>query len=232
MMQNRINKFLKLSLAILIIVTAIWFVNRIGINQLRTNVAQFGIWAPLTLILLRLTSIIIPVLPGTAYALLSGALLGFGQGLMVVIIADSLACNTNFFIARRYGRQVVQRIVGKRLMNKLDQWSKKYLEGNFFIMTGTLMTSFFDYICYAIGLSHISWKRFVSALGVSLIIFKPSVVAAGAGLIQGEKLLIGGSLIGMLVIGIISAWFRSKEKQLAQSEQESNIPKYDSSRHP
>jgi uncharacterized membrane protein YdjX (TVP38/TMEM64 family) len=225
-MQNKIIKFLEVSLVVLIIVIAIWFVNRVGIEQLRANIAQFGIWAPLTLLLLRLTSITVPVLPGTAYALLSGALLGFGQGLIVVVIADFLACNTNFLIARRYGRGVVQRIVGKRLMNKLDQWSKKYLEGNFFLMTGTLMTSFFDYICYAIGLSRISWKRFVCALGVSLAIIKPPVVAAGAGLLQGEKLLIGGSLLGMLAIAVISAWFRRKEKQITPPEQQI-LPKQD-----
>jgi uncharacterized membrane protein YdjX (TVP38/TMEM64 family) len=219
MMQQRIIKIFELSLIVLMIVAVIWFVNRFGIDQIRANVAQFGIWVPLLLLLLRLSSIVVPVLPGTAYALLSGALLGFGQGLVVVIIADSLACNTNFLIARRYGRGAVQRLVGKRFMHKLNRWSQKYLEGNFFLMTGSLMTSFFDYVCYAIGLSRTSWKRFVCALGVSLVIVKPPVVAAGAGLLQGEKLLIGASLIGMLVIAIISAWYRRKEKQGIQPDQ-------------
>jgi uncharacterized membrane protein YdjX (TVP38/TMEM64 family) len=210
-MQQKIGKFLELTLVIVMIAGAIWFVDRFGIDQIRANFAQFGIWGPLILLLLRLTSIIVPVLPGTAYALLAGALLGFGQGLAVVIIADFLACNTNFFIARRYGRRAVQRLVGKKYMRKLNRWSRKYLVDNFFLMTGALMTSFFDYICYALGLSRISWKRFVSALTVSLMIVKPPVVAAGAGLIAGEKLLIGGSAIGMLAIAIISARLRRKK---------------------
>jgi uncharacterized membrane protein YdjX (TVP38/TMEM64 family) len=210
-MQEKIGKFLELTLVILMIAGAVWLVNRFGIEQIRANAAQFGIWVPLILVLLRLTSIIVPVLPGTAYALLAGALLGFGQGLTVVWIADFLACNTNFFIARRYGRRAVQRIVGKRYMRKLNRWSRKYLVGNFFLMTGALMTSFFDYVCYALGLSRITWQRFISVLGVSLVIVKPPVVAAGAGLIEGEKLLIGGSAIGMLAIAIISARLRRKK---------------------
>lgn len=218
-MQQRIIKFLELSLVVLLIAGAIWFVNRFGIEQIRANVAQFGIWAPVILLCLRLTSIVVPVLPGTAYALLSGALLGFGKGLMIVFIADFLACNTNFFIARRYGRGAVQRLVGKRFMDKLNRWSQKYLADNFFLMTGALMTSFFDYICYAVGLSRISWKRFVSALGMSLVIVKPPVVAAGAGLLEGEKLLIAGSVLGMLAIAIISAWLRRKATQQDQPEQ-------------
>lgn len=218
-MQHRIIKILEFSLVVLLIAIAIWFVNRVGIDQIRTNVAQFGIWAPFMILLLRLTSIVVPALPGTAYAVLSGALFGFLQGFIVIAIADFLACATNFFIARRYGRGVVQRLVGKRFMDRLDRWSQKYLEGNFFLMTGALMTSFFDYICYAAGLSRMPWKRFMSALGLSIVIVKPPVVAVGAGILQGEKLLIGVSVVGVLAIAIISAWVRRKGSQTANSDQ-------------
>lgn len=212
-MQHRIIKILEFSLVVLLIAGAIWFINRVGIDQIRTNVAEFGIWTPFMILLLRLTSIVVPALPGTAYAILSGALLGFVQGVAVIAIADFLACTTNFFIARRYGRGVVQRLVGKRFMDKLDRWSKKYLEGNFFLMTGAMMSSFFDYICYAAGLCRMPWQRFMSALGLSIVLVKPPVVAVGAGILQGEKLLIGASVLGVLAIAIISAWTRRKANQ-------------------
>lgn len=217
-MQQRIIKVLEFSLVVLLIAGAIWFINRVGIDQIRTNVAQFGIWAPLIILLLRLSSIVIPVLPGTAYAILSGTIFGFAQGLMVIAIADFIACTTNFFIARRYGRPVVQKLVGKRFMEKLDRWSKKYLEGNFFLLTGAMMSSFFDYICYGAGLSRMPWQRFMSALGLSIILVKPPVVAVGAGILQGEKLLIGVSVVGVLAIAFISAWTRRKAKQTADLE--------------
>lgn len=219
-MQHRIIRILEFSLVVLLIAAAIWFVNRVGIDQIRTNVAQFGIWAPFMLLFLRLTSIVVPTLPGTAYAILSGALFGFVQGLVVIVVADFLACTTNFLIARRYGRGVVQRLVGERFMNKLDQWSQKYLEGNFFLMTGALMSSFFDYICYGAGLSRMPWKRFMSALILSIVIVKPPVVAVGAGILQGEKLLIGASVVGVLTIAVISAWTRRKAKQTTNSDQQ------------
>lgn len=131
-MQRRIIKTLEFSLVVLLITSAIWLINRVGIERIRTNVAQFGIWAPFVILLLRLTSIVVPALLGTVYAILSGALFGFVQGVIVSAIADFLACTTNFFIARRYGRVVVQRLVGERFMDKLTLWSRKYLEGNFF----------------------------------------------------------------------------------------------------
>lgn len=217
-MQRRIIKILEFSLVVLLLAGAIWFINRVGIDRIRTNVAQFGIWAPFIILFLRLTSIVVPALPGTAYAILSGALFGFAQGVIVIAIADFLACTTNFFIARRYGRGVVQRLVGERFMNRLDQWSRKYLEGNLFLMTGALMSSFFDYICYAAGLSRMPWKRFISALGLSIALVKPPVVAVGAGILQGEKLLIGATVVGVLAIAIISAWTRHKGNQTANPD--------------
>ena len=218
-MQRKIIKILELSLIVLLIAGAIWLINRVGIEQIRTNVAGFGIWAPLIIMLLRLSSVVVPVLPGTAYAILSGALFGFAQGLVVIAIADFLACSANFFIARRYGRPVVQRLVGKRFMNKLERWSKKYLEGNFFLLTGAMMSSFFDYMCYGAGLCRMPWQRFMSALGLSIVLVKPPIVAVGAGILQGEKLLIGASVVGVLAIALISAWTRRKANQTAEGDQ-------------
>lgn len=57
------------------------------------------------------------------------------------------------------------------------------------------------------------WKRFISALGLSIVIVKPPVVAVGAGILQGEKLLIGASVVGMLAIAAISAWTQRQGNQ-------------------
>lgn len=57
------------------------------------------------------------------------------------------------------------------------------------------------------------WKRFISALRLSIALVKPPVVAVGAGILQGEKLLIGASIVGVLAIAIISAWTRRKGNQ-------------------
>ncbi|WP_233221105.1 TVP38/TMEM64 family protein [Chlorogloea sp. CCALA 695] len=217
-MQRKIIKILELTLIVLLIAGAIWLINRVGIEQIRNNVAQLGVWTPFIIMLLRLICIVVPVLPGTPYAILAGALFGFAQGLVIIAITDFLACSVNFFIARRYGRGVVQRFVGKRFMDKLDLWSKKYLGGNFFLLTGAMMSIFFDYISYGAGLCRVPWQRFISALGLSIVLVKPPLVAVGAGVLQGEKLLIGASVVGILAIALMSAWTRRKAHQTANSE--------------
>ncbi|RUT05325.1 hypothetical protein DSM107010_55970 [Chroococcidiopsis cubana SAG 39.79] len=85
-------------------------------------------------------------------------------------------------------------------------------------MTSALMSGFFDYVCYAAGLTQMPWKRFLSTLGLSIALVKPPVVVVGAGILQGEKLLIGALVVGMLAIAIVSAWTRRKGNQTEDSD--------------
>jgi uncharacterized membrane protein YdjX (TVP38/TMEM64 family) len=203
-------KILRWVLIGVLITLAIWLLNKIGIEQVRESVDQFGIWAPAILFGLRFTSIIVPVLPGTAYAILAGGLFGFTQGLLIVALADLASCTFNFYIARRYGRGLVERFVGEQFMEKVDHLGKRHLEHNFFLMTGFLMTGLFDFVAYAIGLTQIRWQTYLIALLASIIIAKPLWVAAGAGIFEGSQLLLGFALLGAFGIGIVTAVVRRK----------------------
>src|SRR3712207_9299898 len=62
-----------------LIALVFWLLNKIDIEQVREQVKQFGIWAPVFVFGLRFTRVIVPVLPGTASAVLAGGLFGFLQ---------------------------------------------------------------------------------------------------------------------------------------------------------
>lgn len=188
-----------------LITLAIWLLNKFGIEQVREQVDRFGIWAPAIVFGLRFTSIIVPVLPGTAYAILAGGLFGFAQGLLVVALADLASCTFNFYIARRYGRSLVERFVGEQFMEKVDRLAQQHLEGNFFLMTGLLMTGLFDFVAYAAGMTTMRWQSYFLALIVSIVIAKPLWVAAGAGIFEGSQLLLGFAILGAFGIGIVTA---------------------------
>lgn len=89
-MKAKLISVLRWGFIIFLITITIWLINQVGIEQIRAYLQKFGVWAPLILILLRAFSIVIPALPGTAYALLAGGLFGFYQGLIVIILADLL----------------------------------------------------------------------------------------------------------------------------------------------
>ena len=46
-------------------------------------------------------------------------------------------------------------------------------------MTALLMSGFFDFVCYAIGLTKITWKKFMPALIFSILISDSPFVASG-----------------------------------------------------
>ncbi len=196
-----------------LITLAIWLLNKYGIEQVREQVDRFGIWAPAIVFGLRFTSIILPVLPGTAYAILAGGLFGFAQGLLVVALADLASCTFNFYIARRYGRGLVERFVGQQFMEKVDRLAQQHLERNFFLMTGLLMTGLFDFVAYAAGMTTIRWQSYFLALIVSILIAKPLWVAAGAGIFEGSQSLLGFAILGAFSIGIVTAVVQRQSKQ-------------------
>ena len=130
--------------------------------------------------------------------------------MLLVFIADLAACSFSFLLSRYLGRDFVGRFLGGRQMQKIQNISKRYLEDNFFLMTGLLMTSWFDFVCYAIGLTKISWKKFMPALTFSIIISDIPFVAAGYTLsgfndvslnkiFNGEVDIISGSYLFLLI---------------------------------
>jgi uncharacterized membrane protein YdjX (TVP38/TMEM64 family) len=197
----------------IVIVVAIALVKQVGIEQIRANAAQLGVWAPFSLLLLRSVSIVIPAIPSTAYSVLAGTLFGFWQGIAIIAIADFAACSGNFYLAKRYGRGIVQRLVGQRFMGKVDSFSSNYLENNPFLVAGFLMTGLFDFVCYAVGLTQMQWRKFLPALILGILISTPPVVALGAGIFTGGKLLLGLALLGMFALAFLAGWLNRQHNK-------------------
>ena len=143
-----------------------------------------GNWGIFLIIFLRLTSIVIHILPGTYCLLISGYLFGLVNGLLISSISDLLACSISFILAKKYGRKILKRIMPKNYLNKFETISKKYLERNFFLLTGFLMTGWFDFVSYGVGLTKLKWRKFLLALCISIFLSDLPFVATGNGLRQ------------------------------------------------
>ena len=141
-------------------------------------------WGILLIIALRLISIIVPILPGTYCLLISGYLFGLVNGLLISCISDIVACSFSFTISRLYGRKIIQKIMPIRYLNKFETLAQNYLEKNFFLLTGFLMTGWFDFVSYGVGLSKLKWRTFISALILSAFLSDLPFVATGNGIRQ------------------------------------------------
>ena len=143
-----------------------------------------GNWGILFILLLRLISIVIPILPGTYCLLISGYLFGLANGLIISFIADLMACSLSFSISRIYGRRILKKLMPKKYLDKFESISKNYLEQNFFLLTGFLMTNWFDFISYGVGLTKLKWRKFLIALCISIFFSDLPFVATGNGFRQ------------------------------------------------
>tara|TARA_Y100000589_G_scaffold217208_1_gene204870 strand:+ start:299 stop:931 length:633 start_codon:yes stop_codon:yes gene_type:complete len=208
----KLKKFLLIIFFVAIAIVLIYFIQNYGIEPLRTKVANMGIWAPFGIFILRGISIILPALPSSAYSLLAGSLLGFQTGYLTILISDIVFCQIAFFIARNYGRDPVRKLVGFKAMNRIESFNHNQLEGNFFLMTGLLMTGLFDFLSYAIGIGGTRWRIFTPALLISLLISDSILVAVGAGVSQGAGILLGIALLGMFALATISGLVKKTSK--------------------
>ena len=143
--------------------------------------ALSGNWGILLILLLRFISIVIPVLPGTYCLLISGYLFGLVNGLLISFIADLVACSISFSLSKKFGRKILKRIMSKKYLNKFENLSKNYLEKNFFLLTGFLMTGWFDFVSYGVGLTKLRFRKFLLALIVSVLLSDLPFVATGNG---------------------------------------------------
>ena len=205
------KKALKISAFIIALILIIFYLQKYGIEPLQAAVNKMGIWAPLGLFLLRGISIILPALPSSVYSLLAGSLLGFKTGYLTIILSDLVFCSLAFFIGRQWGREPVSRLVGQKAMKRIDGFSKNQLEGNFFLMTGLLMTGLFDFLSYAIGISRTQWRIFAPALLISVLISDSILVAVGAGVTQGASLTLGIALLAMFALATMTGLMKKTQ---------------------
>ena len=204
----KLRKFLSILFFVAIAIVLIYIIQNYGIEPLRIQVANMGIWAPVGIFTLRGISIILPALPSSAYSLLAGSLLGFQTGYFTILISDIVFCQAAFFIARNYGRAPVRNLVGIKAMKRIESFNQNQLEGNFFLMTGLLMTGLFDFLSYGLGLGGTKWRIFTFSLLLCLVIFDAVAVAVGAGL--ADAVYIGFAMIGMFGLAIITGLIKKR----------------------
>ena len=206
--KEKLQKFLIISLCILAAVLFYYFIVIEWEEEINQIVKDMGILAPLGIFILRGISTIFPVISNLPYAILAGKLLDFKTACLTIFLADFVSCQAAFWIARNLGREPVRRLVGIKAMKRIESFNQNQLEGNFFLMTGVLMTGLFDFLSYGLGLGRTRWSLFTSALLLCLLIFVPVAVAIGAGM--ANKIYILFAMIGMFVLAMISGLVKKK----------------------
>lgn len=118
-------------------------------------ILSFGIWAPIIFIFIFLVTIIIPPLNSTPL-LYVGYFLFKNHVLVYAYLATVIGSAANFLIAKRWGRKLVIKLVGKESSKKIDEVSEKYgLKSLIFLRF--FQSHFSDFVSYAYGLTKMNF---------------------------------------------------------------------------
>ncbi|MDD5040510.1 MAG: VTT domain-containing protein [Patescibacteria group bacterium] len=157
-------------------------------------VSRFGASGPLALMLTVVIESIIAPLPGTFISIGAGVLYGVWPGMLYVWVANIIGSTCSFWIARKLGRPIVQKIIKERTIAKYD----KFLRRNRFLVLAMYAVPIFplDMFGYVIGLADMKYRRFLFIITVGFAINLSILTTFGSKLLSAS----GGARLGYAFI--------------------------------
>ncbi len=131
-------------------------------ESLRLYMKQFGVAAPLFLTGFQAFQVVVPVVPGylgcAAGALAFGTVTGFWCNYIGISAGSVIA----YFLARKYGMDIVLTMFSRKQYEKWSGLVKKSRSYDAFLFVATLLPLFpDDFLCYFSGLMNMDRKKFI-----------------------------------------------------------------------
>jgi uncharacterized membrane protein YdjX (TVP38/TMEM64 family) len=183
------------------------------LSEVKTFVDRFGVWAPVVFVFTKASTMVFAPLSGSPLYPVAGALFGFWKGFWILTLGDFLGGTISFWIARVYGLKITERFVKsessliKKILTHLGT-----LKG--FIFARICFMPMPEIVCYAAGLTKMSYMQFII---VHMLVSIPmTAVLVGAGALftfELSPLIIFGLLaVGTIATIIGGAWFYKQTK--------------------
>jgi uncharacterized membrane protein YdjX (TVP38/TMEM64 family) len=134
-----------------------WFPRQ---EEVAAWVERLGAWGPLAIVLLELTQALLAPIPGQAIEAVSGYLYGPWLGALFPLIGMALGSFLLFLLARRFGRPLVVKLVGRESMGRLDDLVRRG-GAPFFFLIWLLPFAPDDLACAAAGLTAMPPRQFL-----------------------------------------------------------------------
>lgn len=172
-------------------------------EQLRDWLDQFGLFAPLALILVQATQVIVAPVPGQVIALVSGYAFGPVAGTVYSLAGVLLGSAIAFTLAKRFGRPLVERLLHEDVVAQFDEFVDQVgIPGLFvFVIIPGLPD---DAICFLSGLTKWRLRTFLLVIVVGRLPAYVLTVYAGGELAAGETrpaLALLGALAAVSALG-------------------------------
>jgi len=158
------------------------------IDYLIDYINGFGIFAEVALIIITILEVLIAPIPPLVLYITAGILFGPFKGGVLVLIGNVLGASIAFLIARKLGREHINKVIDKKVEERFNLFLKKYGFVSIFLLRVNPITSS-DLISYLSGLTNISMRKFIlgTSLGLAPLIFLQTYI--GGDLIKGNPFL-------------------------------------------
>lgn len=173
---------------------AMFILSSLNVDIVRGYILSYGILAPIVSFILMVFQSIIAPLPAFMITFANAGLFGWVKGAILSWTSSMVGAALCFYIARYFGRNLVEKLTSKFALESIDQFFEKY--GNYAVVVARLLPFIsFDIVSYAAGLTSMSFWKFIIATGIGQL---PATIVysyVGGMLVGGTKMLVFGLLI-------------------------------------
>ncbi|MDU4959833.1 MAG: TVP38/TMEM64 family protein [Sporomusaceae bacterium] len=135
------------------------------VEGLRLFILSYGVWAPVSSILLMVLQSLVPLVPGLAVTLLNAWIFGWQWGALYSWLGAALGATLDFALARWYGRPLVEKVVSLPQLAVFDVFFQKHGVIAVFITRLTPVIPF-KVVSYGSGLTTLSPCQFILATAI------------------------------------------------------------------
>jgi uncharacterized membrane protein YdjX (TVP38/TMEM64 family) len=119
------RRLLLLAALLLAAVAGLWLLRASGAalspETIRALLAELGPWGPALLIVALAAVLVVPAVPATVLQIGAGLAFGPLLGLLYIVAADLLGATAGFWIARRWGRSLLERRLAPETQARLQR---------------------------------------------------------------------------------------------------------------
>jgi uncharacterized membrane protein YdjX (TVP38/TMEM64 family) len=144
---------------------AVNILSRADIDGLRTYLKGFGIWAPIMSMALMVLQALAAPLPAFVITFANAWIFGWVKGAFYSWTGAMIGASLCFWIAKAFGRPVVEKLIGKKSIETTDRFFERY--GKSSVLIARLLPIVpFDIVSYAAGLTNMGFWEFFWATGL------------------------------------------------------------------
>jgi uncharacterized membrane protein YdjX (TVP38/TMEM64 family) len=171
----------------------------VGPERLQHLVDEAGPFAPVVFVLLKASTVVVTPISGTPLRFAAGALFGFWPGVALSVCGSVLGGSINFWIARRFGRRIVTRLLGAGALARVDPLLGRLGNWRALVLARLVLAPLWDIISYGVGLTRLRFRTYLAVAVIGDLL--PTMLLVGVGSSIMELGLHGTAQAGAAVAG-------------------------------